>query len=77
MEGIDTELDRTVIEAIRDPLTHLVRNAIDHGIETPDVRVARGKSAEGKLLVRAFHEGGKVIVEVDGRRRRPQRGADP
>ena len=64
MEGIDTELDRTVIEAIRDPLTHLVRNAIDHGIETPDVRVARGKSAEGKLLVRAFHEGGKVIVEV-------------
>jgi two-component system chemotaxis sensor kinase CheA len=64
MEGIDTELDRTVIEAIRDPLTHLVRNAIDHGIETPDVRVGRGKSAEGRLLVRAFHEGGKVVVEV-------------
>jgi two-component system chemotaxis sensor kinase CheA len=64
MEGIDTELDRTVIEAIRDPLTHLVRNAIDHGIETPDVRVAKGKSAEGRLLVRAFHEGGKVVLEV-------------
>jgi len=64
MEGIDTELDRTVIEAIRDPLTHLVRNAIDHGIETPDVRVAKGKPAEGKLLVRAYHEGGKVILEV-------------
>ena len=64
MEGIDTELDRTVIEAIRDPLTHLVRNAIDHGIETPEERLGRGKPAEGRLLVRAFHEGGKVIVEV-------------
>jgi two-component system chemotaxis sensor kinase CheA len=64
MEGIDTELDRTVIEAIRDPLTHLVRNAIDHGIEAPEERVARGKSAEGRLLLRAYHEGGKVIVEV-------------
>lgn len=64
MEGIDTELDRTVIEAIRDPLTHLVRNAIDHGIEVPEARVACGKPAEGKLLVRAYHEGGKVIVEV-------------
>ena len=64
MEGIDTELDRTVIEAIRDPLTHLVRNAIDHGIEVPETRVARGKPAEGRLLVRAYHEGGKVIVEV-------------
>jgi two-component system chemotaxis sensor kinase CheA len=64
MEGIDTELDRTVIEAIRDPLTHLVRNAIDHGIESPEERVARGKPAEGRLLLRAYHEGGKVIVEV-------------
>ena len=64
MEGIDTELDRTVIEAIRDPLTHLVRNAVDHGIETPDVRVARGKPAEGRLLLRAFHEGGKVNIEI-------------
>ena len=64
MDGIDTELDRTVIEAIRDPLTHLVRNAVDHGIETPDVRAARGKPAEGTLSVRAFHEGGKVILSV-------------
>ncbi|TMQ67104.1 MAG: chemotaxis protein CheA [Candidatus Eisenbacteria bacterium] len=64
MDGIDTELDRTVIEAIRDPLTHLVRNAIDHGIEAPEERAARGKPVEGILAVRAFHEGGKVILEV-------------
>ena len=64
MDGIETELDRTVIEAIRDPLTHLVRNAVDHGIESPEQRAARGKPAEGKLVVRAFHEGGKVILEV-------------
>jgi len=64
MDGIDTELDRTVIEAIRDPLTHLVRNAIDHGIESSEERAARGKPVEGKLVVRAFHEGGKVILEV-------------
>ena len=64
MEGIDTELDRTIIEAIRDPLTHLVRNAVDHGIEDPETRLSRGKPAEGRLLVRAYHEGGKVILEV-------------
>jgi len=64
MDGIETELDRTVIEAIRDPLTHLVRNAVDHGIESREERAARGKPAEGKLVVRAFHEGGKVILSV-------------
>ncbi len=64
MEGQDTELDRTIVEAIRDPLTHLVRNAVDHGIEAPDVRVARGKPAEGRLQLRAFHEGGKVVIEI-------------
>ena len=64
MEGTETELDRTILDAMRDPLTHLVRNAIDHGIETPDERVARGKPAEGRLSIRAFHEGGKVHVEV-------------
>jgi two-component system chemotaxis sensor kinase CheA len=64
MEGIETELDRTIIEAIRDPLTHLVRNAVDHGIEDPATRRARGKPAEGTLVVRARHEGGKVILEV-------------
>lgn len=64
LEGTDTELDRTILDAVRDPLTHLVRNAIDHGIETPAERAARGKPEEGRLLIRAFHEGGKVHVEV-------------
>ncbi|HET7498860.1 MAG TPA: chemotaxis protein CheA [Candidatus Eisenbacteria bacterium] len=64
LEGIDTELDRTIIDAIRDPLTHLIRNAIDHGIETSEARLARGKAAEGRILVRAYHEGGKVHLEV-------------
>jgi two-component system, chemotaxis family, sensor kinase CheA len=64
MEGKETELDKTIIEAIKDPLTHLVRNAIDHGIEPPEVRVAAGKPAEGCLLLRAFHEGGQVNIEI-------------
>ncbi|MGE3328012.1 MAG: chemotaxis protein CheA, partial [Acidimicrobiia bacterium] len=64
MEGAETELDKTIIEAIKDPLTHIVRNSVDHGIETPEVRVARGKSAEGVLLLRAYHEGGQVIIEI-------------
>ena len=75
LEGQETELDKTIIEAIRDPLTHLVRNAVDHGIEPPEQRVARGKPAEGRLLLHAFHEGGKVIIEIadDGAGIDPQR----
>ena len=64
MDGQETELDKTLIEAIRDPLTHMVRNAIDHGIETPDVRRSRQKPEEGRLRMDAFHEGGKVIIEI-------------
>jgi two-component system chemotaxis sensor kinase CheA len=64
MEGRETELDKTIIEAIRDPLTHLIRNAVDHGIELPAERLARGKPAEGRLRLHAFHEGGKVIIEI-------------
>jgi len=64
MEGRDTELDRSVLEAIKDPMTHLVRNAIDHGIEPPDVRVGKGKSPEGTLLLRAYHEAGLVHLEI-------------
>jgi two-component system chemotaxis sensor kinase CheA len=64
MEGKETELDKSIIESIRDPLTHLVRNAIDHGIEAPADRQARGKPLEGRLRLRAFHEGGKVIIEI-------------
>lgn len=64
MEGQETELDKSLLEAIRDPLTHSIRNAIDHGIETPEERVAAGKSAEGVVRLRAYHEGSHVIVEV-------------
>ncbi len=64
MEGADTELDKTILEAIRDPLTHIVRNSIDHGIEPPDVRLAAGKPAEGTLDLRAFHEGGQINIEI-------------
>ncbi len=75
MEGQETELDKTIIEAIRDPLTHMVRNAVDHGIEKPDVRTRHGKPPEGKLHLHAFHEGGKVIIEIidDGGGIDPQR----
>ena len=64
MEGKETELDKTIVEAIKDPLTHLVRNSIDHGIESPEVRLAAGKCAEGQLLLRAYHEGGQVNIEI-------------
>jgi two-component system chemotaxis sensor kinase CheA len=65
IDGGDTELDRTLIENIRDPLTHLVRNAVDHGIEPPDVRTARGKPRAGTLALRAFNESGQVTIEVE------------
>lgn len=68
-EGETTELDRTIIEAIKDPLTHIVRNAIDHGIESPEERRAQGKNPEGKILFKAYHEGGQVNITIsdDGR----------
>ncbi|MEM1187798.1 MAG: chemotaxis protein CheW [Pseudomonadota bacterium] len=73
IEGEEVELDKTIIEGLSDPLTHLVRNGVDHGIEMPDVRAASGKSEEATLNLRAFHEAGQVIIEVadDGR------GVDP
>jgi len=64
MEGEETELDKTLIEAIKDPLTHLLRNAVDHGIERPEIRQAAGKDPEGRLFLRAFHEGGQVNLEI-------------
>ncbi len=64
MEGKETELDKTIIEAIKDPLTHIIRNSVDHGIESPQDRIANGKDEEGSLLLRAFHEGGQVIIEI-------------
>jgi len=69
MHGKETELDRTLLEAIKDPLTHIVRNAVDHGIEAPALRAEKGKPKTGTLCMRAYHESGQVIVEIvdDGR----------
>ena len=64
MQGADTEMDKTIIEAIKDPLTHIVRNCCDHGIERPEIRAERGKFPQGRLSLRAFHEGGQVIIEI-------------
>jgi two-component system chemotaxis sensor kinase CheA len=64
VRGEDTELDKTVVERIADPLTHLVRNAIDHGIEPADVRMARGKSAVGTVTLNAYHDSGSIVIEV-------------
>jgi two-component system chemotaxis sensor kinase CheA len=64
MYGKETELDKTLIEAIKDPLTHIVRNSIDHGIELPEKRAAVGKAAEGCITMRASQEGGYVIIEI-------------
>jgi two-component system chemotaxis sensor kinase CheA len=64
VEGQETELDKSLLEAIKDPLTHAVRNSLDHGIELPEVRVAAGKDPEGTLKLRASHEGSHVVIEV-------------
>lgn len=65
VEGKETELDRTVIDEIGDPLIHLLRNAIDHGIESPSVRTQNGKSSLGTIVLRARHEGNNVFIEVE------------
>jgi two-component system chemotaxis sensor kinase CheA len=67
--GGETEIDKSVIEQIGDPLTHLVRNAVDHGIETPAVRLAAGKPEQGTVKLSAFHQGGSVVIHIedDGR----------
>ncbi len=64
MEGKETELDKTLIEAIKDPLTHIVRNSVDHGIESPEARQSKGKNPEGVLKLRAYHEGGQVNIDI-------------
>jgi two-component system, chemotaxis family, sensor kinase CheA len=71
--GRDTELDRTVVDSLGDPLVHLVRNSLDHGLEPPDVRVAEGKPRTGTLTIAARHAGGSVVIEV----RDDGRGIDP
>jgi two-component system chemotaxis sensor kinase CheA len=64
MHGEETELDKMILEMIQDPLTHLVRNAVDHGIESPEVRIANGKREEGTVTLQAFHENGQVNIEI-------------
>ena len=64
MTGETTELDKTVLEKIGDPLVHLVRNSLDHGIEAPDVRVKNGKSETGTIELSAFHQGGNIVIEI-------------
>ncbi|KQW73300.1 chemotaxis protein CheA [Phenylobacterium sp. Root77] len=69
MEGEGTEVDKTVIERLTDPITHMLRNAIDHGLETPEGRAEAGKPAEGVVHMRALHRGGRIVIEIqdDGR----------
>jgi two-component system, chemotaxis family, sensor kinase CheA len=73
LEGEQTEADKNIIESLADPLIHIVRNSLDHGIETPEVRIAAGKPAAGKLIIRATQEGDRVVIEIidDGK------GIDP
>ena len=69
MQGAETELDRQVLDLIKDPLTHMVRNSADHGLETPDERRAAGKPEHGRIRLSAYHEGGHIIIQIadDGR----------
>jgi two-component system chemotaxis sensor kinase CheA len=69
IQGEDTELDRNVVEQISDPLVHMIRNAVDHGIDSVEDRRARGKKLEGRLGLRAYHQGGSIVIEIqdDGR----------
>src|ERR1700678_2597943 len=69
MHGADTELDRQALDLIKDPLTHMVRNSADHGLETSEERRALGKPEKGTIRLSAYHEGGHIIIEIadDGR----------
>jgi len=65
LEGEETELDKSIVESINDPLMHLIRNSLDHGIEAPDVRIAAGKNPVGKVTLRAYHKGNSVVIEIE------------
>ncbi|MFY3774994.1 chemotaxis protein CheA [Marinobacter salsuginis] len=69
LEGADTELDKSLVDRLYDPLVHMVRNAMDHGLESPDERVAAGKPSEGRVRLGAYHESGMIVIEIedDGR----------
>ena len=78
IEGKDVELDKTILEAINDPLTHLIRNSVDHGIETPMEREQMGKQPTGKIILKAFHEAGQVniVISDDGKGLHPNKIAN-
>lgn len=65
IKGERTEIDRVVLESLRDPLIHLIRNAVDHGVESPEVRISKGKPAEGKVNLRAFNDVNSVVIEIE------------
>ena len=65
IEGAETELDRTIIDEIGDPLIHLIRNAADHGIESPEERIQNGKPEKGNIKLKAYHDGNNVVIEVE------------
>ena len=75
MVGENTEVDRSIVEQLSDPLTHIIRNSVDHGIETPDVRAAAGKNEEGTIRLAAEHRGGRIVIEIrdDGAGINPER----
>ncbi len=75
LHGEDTELDRTIVEEISDPLIHMIRNSVDHGVEQPDVRLAAGKSPVGAVHLSAFHQGGNIVIQIrdDGRGLNPEK----
>ncbi len=64
MSGEDTEIDRNVVDELYEPMVHMVRNAVDHGIESPDERIARGKPSQGTLELRAYHQSGNIVIEI-------------
>lgn len=65
LEGTETELDKTLIEAVKDPLTHIIRNSADHGLETPEERRNKGKPETGRIAINSYHEGGQVVIEIN------------
>ncbi|MFH1154408.1 MAG: chemotaxis protein CheA [Pseudomonadota bacterium] len=65
MVGEDTEIDRNVVEALYEPMVHMIRNSVDHGIETPSQRLEKGKPSQGTICLRAFHKGGHIIIEIE------------
>lgn len=73
LEGQEVELDKTIIEGLHDPLTHLVRNAVDHGLEPPEMRRQAGKNPVGQIILRAYHQAGQVNIEIED----DGRGLDP